>query len=68
MLILETLKEETELSEPMETLFEIDVDEKTVKAIGIPLDADLDSLKIIINGVDVNRTMKISSLKIVKVL
>ncbi len=65
---LETLKEEREVSEPMETLFEIDVEAKTVKAVGIPLDTDLDDLKIIINGVDVNRTMRISSLKIVKVL
>lgn len=56
------------MSEPTETLFEIDVEEKTVKAVGIPLDTDLDALKIIINGVDVNRTMRISSLKIVKVL
>jgi len=56
------------MSEPQETLFEIDVAEKTVKAVGIPLDADLEKLKIYINGVDVNRTMKISSLKVVKVL
>jgi len=56
------------MSEPQETLFEIDVDKKAVSAIGIPLDAGLESLKILINGVDVNRTMKISSLKIIKVL
>ena len=56
------------MSEPVEILFEIDVDAKTVKALNIPLDAELENLKIIINGVDVNRTMQISSLKIVKVL
>ena len=56
------------MSEPEEVLFEIDVVEKTVTAVSIPLDAPLEKLKIYINGVDVNRTMKITSLKIVKVL
>ena len=56
------------MSEPEETLFEIDVAEKMVKAIGVDLDVPLEALKIYVNGVDVNRTMKISSLKIVKVL
>jgi len=53
-----------------EVLFEISVVEgpkAVVKALGILLDADASQLKILINGVDVNRTMKISSLKIVKV-
>ena len=39
-----------------------------MNAIGIELDVPLESLKIYVNGVDINRTMKISSLKIVKVL
>jgi len=56
------------MSEPHEVLFEIDVDKKTVQAVGIPLDAKLKDLKILVNGVDLNRTMIISSLKIVKVL
>lgn len=56
------------MSEPEETLFEIDVVKKTVEAVSIELDVPLEKLKIYINGVDVNRTMKISSLKIVKVL
>lgn len=56
------------MSEHEETLFEIDSAGKTVKTIGVELDVVLDDLKIYINGVDVNRTMKISTLKIVKVL
>ena len=56
------------MSEPEEVLFEIDVAEKTVKAIGVELEVPLDKLKIYINDVDVNRNIKISSLKIVKVL
>jgi len=56
------------MSDPEETLFEIDVAEKKVKAIGVELDVPLDKLKIYVNGVDVNRTMKITILKIVKVL
>lgn len=56
------------MSEPQETLFEIDIAGKTVKAIDIELDVPLDTLKIYINGVDIKRTMNISSLKIVKVL
>ena len=58
------------MSEPVEVLFEISVVEGSrvaVEALGIPLDAEASQLKILINGVDVNRTMKISSLKIVKV-
>jgi len=58
------------MSEPEEVLFEITVvDGKkvVVAAWGIPLDAEAPQLKILINGVDVNRTMKSSSLKIVKV-
>jgi len=54
------------LSEPTETLFEINVDTKKVSALGIPLDASLDKIKIIINDIDIKRTMIISSLKIVK--
>jgi len=53
---------------PQEVLFEIDFAKQSVEAIGIPLDATLDKLKVYINGVDVNRTMKIHNLKIVKVL
>ena len=56
------------MSEHEEILFEIAVTEKTVKTLGVELDVPLDSLKIYVNGVDVNRTMKISNLKIVKVL
>jgi len=56
------------MSEPQDVLFEISVAEKTIKAVNIPLDVNLDKLKIYINGVDINRTMKISTLKIVKVL
>jgi len=61
---------EVEMSEPEEVLFEISIVEgprAVVKALGILLDAEAPQLKILINGVDVNRTMKISSLKIVKV-
>ena len=54
------------MSEPTETLFEIDVDTKKVFALGIPLDAPLDKIKVIINDIEIKRTMKISSLKIVK--
>lgn len=56
------------MSEPEETLFEIDIDEETVKAIGVELDVPVENLKIYVNDVDINRTMKISSVKIVKVL
>lgn len=56
------------MSEPEETLFEIDVAKKAVSAIGVELDVPLEALKIYVNGVDINRTMKISALKIVKVL
>ena len=58
------------MSEPVEVLFEISVVEGSrvaVEALGIPLDVEAPQLEILINGVDVNRTMKISSLKIVKV-
>ena len=57
------------MSEPKEILFEISiVDGKVmVEALGIPLDVEASQLQVLINGVDVNRTMKISSLKIVKV-
>ena len=54
------------MSENVETLFEMNVDDKTVSALGILLNVDLEKVKILINGVEVNRTMKISSLKIVK--
>lgn len=56
------------MNNPEETLFEVNIKDKTVKAINIELDVPLDNIKIYINGVDVNRTMNISSLKIVKVL
>ncbi|GAH52717.1 unnamed protein product [marine sediment metagenome] len=56
------------MSEPEEVLFEIDGDKEMVKAVGVLLDAPVEKLKIYVNGVDVNRTMKITSLKIVKVL
>ena len=54
--------------EPTEILFEIDAKDGKVEALGIALEVELDEIKLLINGVDVNRTMKISSLKIVKVL
>lgn len=53
---------------PQEVLFEIDFAKQSVEAIGIPLDATLDKIKVYINGINVNRTMKIHNLKIVKVL
>lgn len=56
------------MSEKVETLFEINAVDKIVKALDIPLDAELEQLKIIVNDVDINRNMKIASLKIVKVL
>lgn len=56
------------MSEPEETLFEIDVAKKTVSAVGVELDVPLEKVKIYVNGVDVNRTMKITTVKIVKVL
>ena len=56
------------MSEPEEILFEIDIDNELVKAVGVELDVPLEELKVYVNGVDVNRTMKITSLKIVKVL
>ncbi len=56
------------MSEPEETLFELDVDQEIVKTIGILLDAPIDKMKIYVNGIDINRTMKITTLKIVKVL
>ncbi len=56
------------MSEPEETLFEINIDKETVHAVGVELDVPLDKLKIYVNDVDINRTMKITSLKIVKVL
>ena len=55
------------MSEPQETLFELETPDK-LEVIGIPVDATLDQIKIYVNGVDINRTIKISSLKIVKVL
>ena len=54
------------MSKPVETLFEMNIDKKTVAALGILLDVDLEKVKILINDVEVNRMMKISSLKIVK--
>ena len=54
------------LSKPTETLFEIDADKKTISALGIPLEVDLTKIKILINDIDVNLTMVISNLKIVK--
>ena len=54
------------LSKPTETLFEMNVDDKTVSALGILLDVELEKVKILINDVEVNRTMKVSNLKIVK--
>jgi len=56
------------MSEKTETLFEIDPDKAEVKCLGIPLSTDLDSVKILVNGVSINDYMKISSFKIVKVL
>jgi len=56
------------LSDPEETLFEIDVAKKTVSAVGVELDVPLEKLRIYVNDVDVNRTMKIATLRIVKVL
>ncbi len=49
-------------------LFEIDVSNGEIKALGIPLDAGLDSVKIMVNGVDLLQSMKITELKIVKSL
>ena len=54
------------MSKPIETLFEMNVDKKTVTALGILLDVDLEKVRIIINDVEVDRVMKVSSLKIVK--
>jgi len=54
------------MSKPVETLFEMDVEKKTVAALGILLDVDLEKVRIIINDVEVDRMMKVSSLKIVK--
>ena len=56
------------MCEPEETLFEVDSSKKTVKTLGVELDVSLDALKVYINGADISRTMKIDSLKIVKVL
>jgi len=56
------------LSEKTETLFEIDPDRDEVRCLGIPLSTQLDSVKILVNGIDINDYMKISSFKIVKVL
>ncbi len=56
------------MSDPEETLFEIETDKETVHAIGVELDVPVEKLKIYINGIDINRTMKITTLKIVKVL
>ena len=55
------------MSEPQETLFELETPNK-IEVIGIPVDATLDQIKIYVNGVDINRTLKIANLKIVKVL
>ena len=54
------------MSKPTETLFEINADKKTISTLGIPLEADLTKIKILINDIDVNLTMVISSLKILK--
>ncbi len=56
------------MSEKTETLFEIDPERDEVKCLDIPLSTQLDSVKILVNGVDINDYMKISSFKIVKVL
>ena len=47
-----------------ETLFEIEADK--IEVIGIPVNATLDKIKIYVNGVNILRTMKISTIKIVK--
>lgn len=39
-----------------------------MKALGIPLDANPEELKIIVNGIDLLESMKIGDFKIVKVL
>ena len=55
------------MSKPTETLFEMDTDNKKVYVLGIELNIVLDeSVKVLINDVEVNKPMKISSLKIVK--
>lgn len=56
------------MSEKTEILFEIDPEKSEVKCLGIPLSTNIDSVKILVNGVDINEYMKIVSFKIVKVL
>ncbi len=56
------------MSEKTETLFEIDTEKSEVRCLGIPLATDLSSVKILVNGIDINEHMKITSFKIIKVL
>jgi len=49
-------------------LFEIDLNEKQVRTLGIPMDVVPEDLKIMVNGVDILEQLKVKEFKIVKVL
>jgi len=49
-------------------LFEIDLEGKQVRTLGIPMDVTPEDLKIIVNGVDILENLRIKEFKIVKVL
>lgn len=49
-----------------EEIFTADAKSRTVKALGVEIDAKLEELRILVNGVDILKTIKLSSLRIVK--
>jgi len=49
-----------------EEILSIDSKTKTIKALGIEVDAKLEQIKILVNGKDIAKNLKIENLKIIK--
>ena len=49
-----------------EEILSADVKSRSIKVLGIELDMKLEQLKILVNGVDIIKNIKLESLKIIK--
>ena len=49
-----------------EEILSADIKTKVIKVLGLELDAKLEQLKVLVNGVDIIKNIKLESLKIIK--
>ena len=49
-----------------EEILTADIKTGTIKVLGIELDAKLEQIKILVNGIDIVKNIKLKSLRIVK--